>query len=297
MITNQNNERRKESFLLTFISNALYFTASFVCATLLSGGTSQAQINVSPLLIEAQINKGQTQGVINIRNTSQEPIRARIYAEPFTYNRDTGFQLLPSIPNDLRSYLQFSPREVNIPPGGMRRVRLFVRLAPNLPDGEYRTMIFTEPLEGNIIEKSRNNSGNVATTITEVTTRIGSAFYVRKGKLTSNLVVDSSSWNHQTNRLGLLVRNTGTASIQANISWTLKQGQTVIHKGEAPATTILTGGERNIILPFDQQNQQQNQKNITIPPGTYQVVGKLNWGIDNKNTLPFNVNVVIPGAK
>lgn len=103
-------------------------------------------MSVSPLVIEAKTERSEAKGIVTITNTSNAPSRVRIYAEPFTYHRDTGFQTLPSSPNDLTPYLQFSPRELTIQPGESRRVRLIGNLAPNLPEGEYREVIFNEVL-------------------------------------------------------------------------------------------------------------------------------------------------------
>ena len=76
-------------------------------ALVLFPAAAKAQMSVSPLVIEAKAERGQAQGMITISNTSKTPSRIRIYAEPFTYSRDAGFQTLSSSPNDLTKYLQF----------------------------------------------------------------------------------------------------------------------------------------------------------------------------------------------
>jgi P pilus assembly chaperone PapD len=60
-------------------------------AALLCAGAAQAQMSVSPLVIEAQANRGQAQAIINVTNTSNQPFRGRVYAESFTYG-DNGFK-------------------------------------------------------------------------------------------------------------------------------------------------------------------------------------------------------------
>ncbi|NES23355.1 MAG: P pilus assembly protein, chaperone PapD, partial [Symploca sp. SIO3E6] len=128
------------NFLLTTASRLSGYLLS---AALLWGGAAQAQMRISPLVIEVEAQRGQAQGVISVTNTSNEAFRARVYAEAFTYDRDTGFAILTSSPTDLTDYLQFSPRELTIPPGVTRRVRLISRFPPSLPEGEYRAVVFT----------------------------------------------------------------------------------------------------------------------------------------------------------
>lgn len=266
------------------LHTALHFSTWTLSAALFWAGASQAQVSLSPLKTEVQTNRGQAQGVINITNTSNETFRARVYAESFTYNRDKGFESLPSSPSDLRPYLQFSPRELIVPPGTTRRVRLNARLAPNLPAGEYRTMIFTEPLKQ---VTTTNNNGIT----TNIITRIGSAFFVRKGDVSPKLAVDSVRWNAEAKKIQLLVRNSGKASAYTSIKWTLKQGGTVLKSGETPDTGIVPDGDRNLIL------NQSKKDELALGPGTYQLSGELMWGEDNeKSKLPFKLNLIVPGG-
>lgn len=270
------------NFIPTAFRNALRLSTWALSATLLWGGASLAQVNLSPLKIEVKTNRGQAQGVINITNTSNETFRARVYAESFTYHRDKGFENLPSSPTDLRPYLQFSPRELVVPPGTTRRVRLNARLAPNLPSGEYRAMIFTEPLKQNV---TTDRNGNT----TKIITRVGSAFFVRKGDVRPNLAVDSVIWNSEAKKMQLFVRNTGKASAYASVKWTLNQGGTVVKTGETPDTGIVPDGDRNIILNPSKKDE------LALSPGTYQLSGELIWGEDkDKKNQRFNVNLIVP---
>lgn len=270
-------------FPVTF-RKALHLTTWAFSTALLWGGASLAQVSLSPLKIEVQTNRGQAQGVINITNTSNETFRARVYAESFTYHRDKGFENLPSSPTDLRPYLQFSPRELVVPPGTTRRVRLNARLAPNLPAGEYRTMIFTEPLKQNV---STDGKGNT----TKIITRVGSAFFVRKGDVRPKLAVDSARWNSEAKKLQMLVRNTGKASAYTSVKWTLKQGGTVVKTGETPDAGIVPDGDRNLILNPSPKEQ------LALAPGTYQLSGELLWGESNdKSKQPFKLDLTVPAG-
>ncbi|BAZ37199.1 hypothetical protein NIES4101_31200 [Calothrix sp. NIES-4101] len=269
-------------FLFTNIYSKLLFRAGLLCTISLWAGIAQAQVKLSPMIIETQSRRGQATGVIDITNTTDETFRARVYAESFTYDKEKGFQTIPSIANDLRPYLQFSPRELVVPPGTTRRVRMSARLAPNLPDGEYRAVIFTEPLKQSTVTDTKGVT-------TKVTTRIGSAFFVRKGDVRPNLTAETARWNANNKRLQLLVRNTGKASTYSLIKWTLKQDGTVIKTGESPSTGIVPDSDRYFTLNPSKKDE------LVLNPGTYQLSGEMMWG-ENKNKKSFNVNFTVPST-
>lgn len=273
------------------------FGASLTALVLFTGA-AKAQMSVSPMVIETKAERGQAQGMITITNTSNAPSRVRVYAEPFTYNRDTGFQTLTnSSPNNLTSYLQFSPREMTIKPGESRRVRLITRLAPNLPEGEYRAVVFNETLT-----ESKDSAGNNVSLVA----RIGVTFYVRKGNLSPNLAVDSASFNPQQKQIQLLVRNSGKATALPSVNWRLRRGETVVKTGQVEANAVVAQSDRNLLLvstsnrdskPCPDKNIQQSVNKCNEPalaPGTYQLSGELVWGEDKKSKLPFNLNVTVP---
>lgn len=264
-------------------STALRLSGLALSAAFLWGGAAQAQVSISPLVIDVQANRGQAQGLINITNNSSQPFRARVYAEPFTYSRDAGFQTLPSTSSDLTPYLQFSPRELVVPPGVNRRVRLNTRLSPSLADGEYRAVIFTEDLKQTTTTDSRGNSVGIKP-------RIGVTVYVRKGNVSPNLVVDSASWNSKQNQIQLLIRNTGQASARPVVTWTLNQGSKIVQRGNLDGgTAVIALCDRNLLLDYAGKDKS------ALSPGEYQLTGKLTWGEENnRSTLPFSVNLTIP---
>jgi P pilus assembly chaperone PapD len=251
--------------------------------SLLWGGAAKAQVGLAPLVIQTEAKNGQAQAFINVKNNGNEPFRARVYVEPFTYTKDEGFQTLPSSPSDISKYLQYSPRELNIPAGTERKVRLIVRFPPSLPDGEYRAVIFTENLK-----PSTSTNGEGFTT--EVTGRVGSTFFVRKGNVQPNFVVDSATWNSKRKQIQILVRNTGKASAYITTNWTLKQGDQVIRKGSIPALGFVPESERNVFV-LDYPDKKQ----ADLPTGNYQLTGEVTWGEENKKSkVPFSLNLTIP---
>ncbi len=250
-----------------------------IASIFLSGKSTQAQINLSPLLIDVDAKADKARGVIDIRNSSDNEFRARIYAEPFTYDSNYGFKTLTSSPTDIRPYLQFSPQEVNLPKGGLRKVRMTVNLPASLPDGEYRAMIFTEPLVDLSANKTRG---------TTLVNRIGTAFYVRKGNIKPNLKIESLTWNRDTNKLQLLVRNSGKASTQTTATWSASQGGKVIRTGDSLSTTVIAEGDRQLFL------QTSPTDPAPLAPGTYVVTGNMTAGQGKKQTQNFSFTVTVP---
>ncbi len=262
---------------------ALRLSAWALSGICLFSSAAVAQVSLSPLTIEADANRGKSDGIISLTNSSKEALRARVYVEFFTYG-DGGFQTIAPNANDLSPYLQFSPRELTVPPGQTRRIRLISRLAPNLPDGEYRAVVFTE----NLKETTTLDKNGVAINLK---TRIGVTVYVRKGKVSPNLAVDSASFNDKQKQIQVLVRNTGKASARASLNWTLKQGERIIKTGSVIPSAIIAENKRNLLLSFPSKDQ-----NLTA--GNYQLSGELITGEGkNKSKLPFNLNVSIPPQK
>lgn len=238
----------------------------------------RAQVSVSPMVIESQAKRGQAQAMITLRNTNSTPTRVRVYAEPFTYKRDLGFQVITSNPNDLSPYLQYSPRELTIKPGQSRRVRLMARLAPSLPDGEYRAVVFNETLT-----ESKDGAGNNVALVA----RIGITFYVRKGNVIPKLGVDGASFNTDVKKIQLLVRNSGQASALSGVNWTLKRGDQVVKTGKLEPSAVIADSDRHLLLNFPNEEK--------LAAGTYELSGELVWGNDDKKSkLPFKMNVNIP---
>lgn len=242
-------------------------------------GYAKAQMSVSPLVIETKAERGQAKAIITVTNTSNVTSRVRIYAEPFTYNRDTGFESLKSTPTDLTPYLQFSPRELTIEPGESRRVRLITGLAPNLPEGEYRAVVFNETLRD-----TKDAAGNNVSLVA----RVGVTFYVRKGNLSPNLAVSGASFNTEQKQIQLLVRNSGKATVRPSLNWILRRGDTVVKTGQVDTNGVVAEGDRNFLLSYPTANE-------ALSSGNYQLSGELTWGEDKEKTkLPFKVDVIIP---
>ncbi|MGL5193511.1 MAG: hypothetical protein ACRC8Y_07885 [Chroococcales cyanobacterium] len=255
---------------------------------LLLGTAARADIAISPLVIETEINRGQAQGTITVRNGDAKEFRARVYSAPFTYDAEQGFQLLESSPQDLSPYLQFSPRELQVPGTDARRIRFIARVPPSLPDGEYRAMLFTENLEA-ILQEETNTTGDIVFQ-TSIIPRVGVAVYVRKGNISHELTIDSARYNSESKQVQLLVRNTGKASAILQGEWTITKGSQEIYSGRGIDTTVISEGSRYLNVDYASGGQ------ITLEPGEYQLSGHLGWGVNRRNKIPFSVTFTVPAT-
>ena len=266
----------------------LYPLSSIVFSTfLLSENTAKADITISPLVIETAAKQGQAQGNITVTNGDTKSFRSRVYTEPFTYDLETVFKLLDSSPFDLTPYLQFSPRELEVLGTDNRRIRFIARFPPSLPDGEYRTMLFTENLEATFQEEQNSSKGAIFRTA--IVPRIGVAVYVRKGNISHNLTAVNARFDSKSQQLQLLVKNSGKASVITQGEWTIKKENKQIYNGRGIDTTVIAEGERYLTVDYSNA-----AKKIQLEPGEYQLSGNLGWGVNQTNKIPFSVKFIVP---
>lgn len=245
-------------------------------------GTAWAQVGISPLVIELEAERGRAQGVITVANDTDEEFRARVYVEPFTYDQEEGFQSLEISPNDLSSYLRFSPIELEVPANTSRKIRFVAQLPPSLAEGEYRGILFTETLADAVNEEGVR---------IVLKTRVGSTIYVRHGDLAPELSVDRAFVDTEDNQLELLVNNSGSASSRPSVNWQLNQAGTEVAAGETESFSVIAEGSRH--LPLGRLDDTFS----ALSPGPYQLTGELIWSEDEDwETLPFELDVTIPGA-
>jgi hypothetical protein len=236
-------------------------------------------ITVSPMVTITKLKGAQARGSFSITNKSQIPIRTRIYAQDFDYDKDKGYTKTANHANSASPYLQFSPKELVIPPGVTRDVRLNITIPPSKPDGEYRVAVFTEDLTERKITDPKQKY------ITIVRPVIGSVFFVSKGSVTPQLSAVSVGWNAETNKPRLVLKNQGQASAYPDIDWKLKQGNKEIASHIIQGIVLQSGRERAIDLKIPPETK--------LAPGNYELVGE----IDNNDgkKIPFSLNLSVPG--
>ncbi|MGL5035002.1 MAG: hypothetical protein ACRC6M_14500 [Microcystaceae cyanobacterium] len=247
-------------------------------ALCLTASVSYAQsLRVTPLVVQIQAEQGQARGLVEFGNTGNEALRARIYTVPFTYNRE-GFKKLESSPNDLTPYLTLSPRELVIEPNQTRTVRLNARFAPSVPDGEYRVLMYAEPLQE---RDPANPSSNIS-----IKTRLGIAVYVTKGELVPIIQVGQVDYSPENKQIRLLVSNKGAVTVRPRANWQLAQEKREKAKGQLDETTIIAGGDRYLTIPYPPQGQ-------ALKAGNYQLSGQLKWSFPQAGSLNFDVPLTI----
>lgn len=254
------------------------FTIAGLNPILATSVDTSVSIGVSPMVTISQLKGAQSRSSFSVANKSQIPIRTRIYAQDFDYDTNDGYFKTTDTRHSANPYLQFSPKELTIPPGGTREVRLNITIPPSKPDGEYRVAVFTEDLtERKIDDKSTPY-------VTIIRPHIASVFFVTKGQITPEISAASVSWNAETKKPRLLIKNQGQASAYPEVNWQLKQGDKEIASYSIPGVVLLAQRERAIDL-----RMPPNQK---IAPGNYTLVGETN---DKKGKIvPFSLNVNIP---
>ncbi|MDJ1177449.1 P pilus assembly protein, chaperone PapD [Roseofilum sp. BLCC_M91] len=274
---------------LNFLSRITSSLTSIVLANcLLLGAAARANISISPMVVETQVNRGQATGSITVSNLTSEEFRARIYSAPFTYDPEAGFQVLDSSSQDLSPYLQFSPRELQIPATEQRRIRFIARFPPSLPDGEYRAVLFTENLKATIQEEN-DTTGDIIFRTT-IVPRIGVAVYVRKGNISHELTLDSARYNPESKKLDLLAINTGKASVILQPEWTLKKDGREVKQDSGDPITVIAEGSRYINIDYAADGE------LTLEPGDYELSGQLGWGVNFSNKINFSVNFTVPST-
>ncbi len=256
-------------------------TSIGICGLLLSQKPADAQVNVSPLVITTKAKQGTATGFITLVNAGNAVVKMKLYASPFTYGAK-GFQIVESSPNDLSPYLIFSPTEVVLEPKQTRRVRLLARLLPSMNLGEYRSVIFAEPVKSS---DSLNKKGGLS-----ISTRVGVVVYVRQGETRESLIPKEINYDPKAKELYLSVQNEGNVTIRTQGKWELKQEGKQSLEGQMSTITIIAEGTRNIPITLSKDQKKEN-----IPSGKYQLTGELFWGDPlNPTQAPFNFPVTIP---
>lgn len=245
---------------------------SVLLAGLFLTSKASAQIRVAPIVIEAEAQQGQAEGVIELYNPADEAVEIEVYASPFTYN-ESGFVELESDPSDLTPYLFFSPQQLTIQSGQERRVRLTARLLPSLPEGEYRAVIFTQ--------NRRPLSGNLDSVQVNIVPRVGILYFVRNGNTAPNLIPQITRIEGTNQQIELLIDNQGSASIRPSIQWQLSQDGDAVASGEIEKTVLVAGESRHVSINYD--------SNLT--PGSYHLDGEI---FDNSHSVSFSFDITIP---
>jgi P pilus assembly chaperone PapD len=262
------------------------FSATFVglfvtTLQILSSATNAVagSFSISPMVTVSDTKGSQSKGVINVSNNGKEPLRMRVYAEDFTYERAKGFVSTPKHERSAIPYLQFSPRELTVPPGVTRNVRVGITLPPSAPDGEYRAAIFVEELREQTVKSDAPTNQVV------MLSRVASVFFIAKGGVKANLQSNSAVWDNQQKKLKIILTNQGKKSAYPNVIWKISQSGKEVINGSFLGLVMQAETDKEMTLRAKDQN-------LSLPSGSYQLSGEIiNEG---QRSVPFNIGVVIP---
>jgi hypothetical protein len=263
-------------------TNVFLLGASISLFSLISQPQSAAaqSFSVSPIVTIRDMKNGQAKATIFITNNGKETMRFRVYAEDFDYDRSRGFVSITKHPQSAVAYIQFAPQELVIPPGVTRNVRVGTTIPSNLPNGEYRAVIFLEDLQERQV---LTGSGSRV----QVTARMASLFYFNKGGGSSELQVSRALWNPTTKDIRIVFNNKGSKTIYPAIEWRIEKDGKIIVQSRIARVLVQSAGEREISL-----SESTDTKIPPLAPGTYSFVGNILE--TDKKPVPFNIKITMP---
>jgi P pilus assembly chaperone PapD len=235
------------------------------------------QFTVSPMVTISEAKSGQAKGSIYVTNKGKEPLRVRVYAENFTYDPKKGFVSISNHDRSAVPYLQFSPRELQIPPGVTRNVRVVTLLPPSLPSNEYRAVVFIEDLKEREV-KSNNQNAVV------IKARVASVFYISKGTSGAEVQSTTAVWDNSAKKLSILLVNKGKRTAFPDVNWRIEKDGKEIAKDQTKGILVQSENEREIAL-------QIKGKPVSLGAGNYSLVGDI---VSTGQNTPFNIKVMIP---
>jgi hypothetical protein len=235
-------------------------------------------MSLSPMVTIQKLSNARSRANFSIFNGGSTPIRIRVYAQDFEYDKEKGYMKTAEHPNSASPYVLFSPKELVVPPGVTRDVRVSVTIPPSKMDGEYRVAIFAQDLTERKIINPENKYVSI------VRPQIASIFFVSKGNITPELRAVNVDWNRATTMPRLVIKNQGQASAYPEVKWQLKQGQTEIASNKILGVVLQAGRERAFDLNLPPE--------LKLTGGKYTLAGE----IDNKDgkVVPFSLNVTVP---
>lgn len=239
---------------------------SATCLLLLSpaarGGL--ASLEVSPLTVELRMEPGRTYtGSISVANAGTETQHIRVFCQDWTLKPDgvVVFVAAGRLPASASQWVQVTPAEFDLRPGGSQLVRYTLR-APEDAGGEYRTVILFE----GAAQKLTLSTGPSA-----VVPRVGTILYVQVGP-PGPPQPRVAAFEVGPDGGSLTVENQGGHHLRFTCRYEIRAGGRLVRAGDLPAFVVLPP-------PF-------NVHRMTIPahllaglaPGEYEVTVLLDCG-------------------
>lgn len=251
--------------------------ASFILISLFSStGYAQVMIEQGKIVIKANPAESVV-NTITVHNTSKEAaIHLRAYWEDFVYIApfDEGkkdFTAAGTGPYSASRFVNFSPQEFTIKPGGTQKVSYAIQMPEDAKGGYYGTLFLEESGE-----KATSKIG------VSIVTRIGSLFFIESTDSKKTGLID----NHQVagNQITADFTNTGNViMIPDSTYYVLDKDGMVADRGDI----------KKFYLPPDKKFSYKIDLNKDLSAGAYTLISTFDLG-DGENLtdeLDFVKNV------
>jgi P pilus assembly chaperone PapD len=206
-----------------------YIFALMLLAGMLLPGVSAAQsvgdLMVAPTRILFE-GRDRVQEVNLINRGTKEAVY-RVSFQNMSMNEDGGYEEIEEPKRGEKfadGFLRYSPRQVNLKPGEVQKVRIMLRKPADLPEGEYRSHMLFRALPpedaGKDIESTNLRDGQVAVRLIPIF-GVSIPVIVRHGSLPASVqiinekIVDTEAGGKE---LQLTLKREGAASIYGDIN-------------------------------------------------------------------------------
>jgi hypothetical protein len=172
-----------------------------------------ANIGFSPSMFRESLDSGQASGTINVLNMSDKEKRIVVDVKPWELDVNSAVVELESKEDSLDQWMIFNPTDFMIESEGSRSVRWAIMPRLQLPDGEYRVMIYLTEM-GDPDDQRQ----------VKVNYRFGIPVYVTVGDVQRIGMLDDIIINDNDKSkpmLGLNISSTGNAHVRIRGSYGL----------------------------------------------------------------------------
>ncbi len=164
---------------------------------------AQAQIAISPQLLDLTLDQAATTNAFRLYNYTSEDKRVRVSLVPWDKDAANDVRDLPSGETTLDRWAIVSPLQFDLPAGKSQAVRVAIRPAVALPPGEHRLMLYFN-------EETPPKPATTQGATLNVRFRLGAAVYVHVGPVERRGELHSVKADGQG--MTLDVTNTGNAT-------------------------------------------------------------------------------------
>lgn len=170
------------------------YAAAFMCATSLTTFADE-MIAISPIRVEFQPN--QSIQTVTLSNRDSKPQRFKISAADQVMDAEGNTRDAETFEYSAKKLIRFSPRQIEVAPGGRQNVRIMVTRPQGLPDGDYHThLLFTQeqiPLAELPVSETKPDSKPARGARMSLSTIFDVAIplVVQSGKVSSSVVLNT----------------------------------------------------------------------------------------------------------